>query len=57
MAFNNVVLPQPEGPTIELNSPALKSKLTPFMAMTSPAWDSYILFKFSKRISDISNNI
>ena len=57
IAFNNVVLPHPEGPTIDVNSPALKSQLILFIAWTFPAWDAYIFFKFSKRISDISNNI
>jgi hypothetical protein len=49
MHFNNVVLPQPDGPTMQTNSPAPIVKLTSPMASTRPVADSYTFRRCSTR--------
>ena len=44
--FKNVVLPDPDGPTTEVNSPSLNKELTLFTALTSNFPGLYILDKF-----------
>ena len=44
--FKNVVLPDPDGPTTEVNSPSSNKELTLFTALTSNFPGLYILDKF-----------
>src|SRR5262245_9234922 len=49
---NDVVLPQPDGPSREKNSPAAMSRVTPSTATTRP---SKVLVTFSRRmVADVS---
>jgi hypothetical protein len=38
ISLRHVVLPDPEGPSSEKNSPSAISKLTPSTALTAPNW-------------------